>query len=72
MNDFVADMEQGGFAPESTNSIKRLNDVIRRYEQMLNIPEDPHPTPVGSDMDISESESEEEEEEEEESEEEED
>lgn len=35
MDAFVQDMEQGSYAPESTNSIRRLNDVVRRYEEML-------------------------------------
>ena len=38
---FVLDMEQGGYAPDATNALKRLNDVTRKWESRL----DPTTTP---------------------------
>ena len=38
--DFEQDMESGGYAPDATNSIKRLNDVTRKWEHMLTAPRD--------------------------------
>ena len=32
---FVLDMEQGGYAPDATNALKRLNDVTRKWESRL-------------------------------------
>ena len=37
---FINDMEQGGYAPECSHSIKRLNAVVRKYEEMLNLPDE--------------------------------
>jgi len=33
-------MENGGYAPDATNSIKRLNNVTRKWEHMLTAPKD--------------------------------
>ena len=35
-DEFVRDMEQGQYAPPTSNAIRRLNDVTRRWEAMLN------------------------------------
>ena len=32
---FMRDMEQGGYCAENTNAARRLNDVIRKYERIL-------------------------------------
>ena len=32
---FIHDMEQGGYCYEGTNAARRLNDVIRKYEKIL-------------------------------------
>ena len=37
MNPFIEDMENGGYAPDASNSLARLNAVIRKYEEMLQI-----------------------------------
>ena len=34
MDGFIKDMETGDYAPEVTHSIRRLNEVVRRYEEM--------------------------------------
>lgn len=39
MQEFIADMETGGYAPDSTNAIRRLNDVCRKYEALLKPPQ---------------------------------
>jgi hypothetical protein len=30
---FVEDMETGGYAPDATNALRRLNEVTRKWEQ---------------------------------------
>lgn len=33
--DFVRDMEQGGYAPNTSNAVRRLNEVVRKWERKL-------------------------------------
>lgn len=33
--EWIRDMEHGGYAPDANNQIKRLNEVTRKWEQRL-------------------------------------
>ena len=33
--DFIRDMEQGGYAPNNSNAVRRLNEVVRKWEARL-------------------------------------
>ena len=43
---FMHDMEHGGYCAETTNAARRLNDVIRKYEKILQEAEAREPPPL--------------------------
>lgn len=36
--EFIVDMEEGGYAPDANNAIKRLNAVTRKWEHICQAP----------------------------------